>query len=286
MDNINIPIISILVANYNNGNYFVECYKSLQNQTISNFEVIIVDDCSTDNSLEIIKKLIENDNRCKLFENTENKGAGYTKRKCAEFATGEFCGFVDPDDALESDALETMVNTFLQNPNVDIVYSNLVFCDENLVPQQVRYGKQVENNKPDFYNLLGEISHFLTYRKSCYNKTIGIDGYIYRAVDQDLYLKLYEKGECLYINKNLYLYRIHQSGISTFSNQDKAQYWHWFVINDAARRRGNNVENLFSTHYVPAKKANVALGNMEKIKKSKWVKLGRKLGLIKNIVWK
>src|ERR1700690_716768 len=97
---------SVLIANYNNGKYFKDCYDSLISQTYNNWEEIILDYKSTDDSLEVIKTLIKEDERFKLFENEKNYGCGYTKRKCAELATGEICGFVDPDDAIVPEALE------------------------------------------------------------------------------------------------------------------------------------------------------------------------------------
>ncbi|MBJ5801086.1 glycosyltransferase family 2 protein, partial [Salmonella enterica subsp. enterica serovar Derby] len=73
------------------------------------FEVIIVDDCSTDDSFESIKALVKNDHRIKLYQNQENQGVGFTKRKCVELSTGEICGFLDPDDALAENALEISI---------------------------------------------------------------------------------------------------------------------------------------------------------------------------------
>ena len=74
-------MFSILVAHYNNYEYFKDCYKSIIGQTFQNFEVIIVDDCSTDDSLEKIRNLVSKDQRFKIYTNEENKGVGYTKKK-------------------------------------------------------------------------------------------------------------------------------------------------------------------------------------------------------------
>src|SRR5690348_4514160 len=100
---------SILIANYNNGKYFKDCYDSIIAQSYNNWEAIIIDDKSTDNSIELINRLIRLDPRFKLIENDKNYGCGYTKRRCVELSSGEVCGFLDPDDALENEALEVMV---------------------------------------------------------------------------------------------------------------------------------------------------------------------------------
>ncbi|MDM1062261.1 glycosyltransferase [Empedobacter falsenii] len=64
--------------------------------SIQNFELLILDDCSTDNSVEVIKSIIGEDKRFKLFQNEENKKAGYTKRRLVELASSEICGFFRP----------------------------------------------------------------------------------------------------------------------------------------------------------------------------------------------
>ena len=86
---------SVLIAHYNNYQFFEQCYKSLKKQTYQNFEIVIVDDCSTDGSLEKIKKFSQEDHRIKLYKNEKNEGVGYTKKKCIELASGEvrFVGF-------------------------------------------------------------------------------------------------------------------------------------------------------------------------------------------------
>ncbi|MBF0597493.1 glycosyltransferase family 2 protein [Faecalibacter rhinopitheci] len=275
----NEPLFSILVANYNNGHYFEDCYKSIINQNYQNYEVIIVDDCSTDNSIEIIKKLIKNDNRFKIYQNSTNNGAGYTKRKCIDFATGEICAFVDPDDAITSEALLVMVNAYIDNPNSSLIYSQYIRCDVDLNEESYFKSKQVVNNLNDFFNFEGNISHFSMFSKSFYLKTEGINPYLKRAVDQDLYIKLYEKGPVVFIDKYLYKYRIHSGGISTNENKSKAIFWHWVVILDAAKRRNINVEEIFVNQYVSRKDFNKINNKVELIKKSRLLKILHKIGL-------
>ena len=73
----NTPLFSVLISNYNNGQYLQETIESVKAQDYTNWEIIIVDDLSTDNSIEIYKKYA-NDNRIKIYYNTENKGVTYT----------------------------------------------------------------------------------------------------------------------------------------------------------------------------------------------------------------
>lgn len=245
------PLVSLLIANYNNGKYLEETLNSIYNQTYRNWEIVIVDDCSTDNSLSIYKSL-EKDKRIRIFTNARNQGCGYTKRRCAEEAIGEICAFVDPDDTIVPDALEKMVKLHGENPDCSLVHSKSYFCDESLnIIGEYTVAHNVESGQSLFFNLDGAITHFSTFKKTFYDKTNGIDSYLLRAVDQDLYLKLYDSGKTLYLNEPLYMYRIHAKGISTNSNARKAYYWAWVVIFSTARRRGINLETSFFDYFTP-----------------------------------
>lgn len=250
-------MISILIAHYNNGKYFEDCWKSLLLQTSKQWEAVIVDDCSTDNSLEIIKKVTAGDARAKIFVNPGNKGVAYTKHQCVLNAKHDLAGFLDPDDVLEPNAVEVMLCVFNSHSNIVLAYSKMIFVNEKLeVIGKANPRKVVDTEDPYFFNLEHLITHFNVFKVSVYNKTDGIDPYIKRAVDQDMYLRLCEKGPTLYVDEFLIRYRMHEGGISTGdkgNNTKKAYYWFWYVINSAAKRRGVYVEDLFIKHLVSAK---------------------------------
>jgi glycosyltransferase involved in cell wall biosynthesis len=235
-------LFSILIANYNNGKYFSDCYDSIIAQTYKDWEAIIVDDKSTDNSVEVISGIVKNDPRFKLLENEENKGCGFTKNRCASLARGEILGFLDPDDTLVPEALEIMINAHENNPEVSLVHSNFYFCNEKSERTSLFHrAKSVEVNNR-FINLDASVNHFVSFKKSFYLLTIGIDTALQRAVDQDLYLKMSETGPFYFVDKPLYNYRIHNKGIST-SKADHAFYWYLKVIMKAEERRKVNLEN-------------------------------------------
>ena len=213
--NLNIqPLFSILIANYNNGNYLDACLYSIFVQTYKNWEIIIVDDASTDNSISIYEKYIGND-RVKIFRNEKNSGCGFSKRKCVEHANGAICGFVDADDALFPTALEILVKQHLDSPECSIVYSNHYICDEGLNPQKnADYVGQIPPNQKSVTLLLPTISHFATFKMTKYRLTKGISDFFPKAVDKDLYYKLEETGPVLFVNQPLYFYRHHSSSIS------------------------------------------------------------------------
>ncbi|WP_035141633.1 glycosyltransferase family 2 protein [Flavobacterium daejeonense] len=238
---------SILIANYNNGHFFKDCYDSIIAQTYTNWEVIIVDDASTDNSLELIKTQIGDDPRFVLVQNDQNGGCGYTKKRCAELATGELCGFLDPDDALMPEAVQVMVKEHQLDINVSMVYSNYYSCDEKLKPKYIYKGTSISGlSCLEFGN---SITHFVSFKSKNYKASEGINPDLRRAVDQDLYYKLEEQGAIKYLDSITYKYRIHKGGISTNNNSAKAFANHMFVIFLACKRRNLRYEDIIPIYY-------------------------------------
>lgn len=275
------PLFSILIAQYNNGRYFEDCYKSIISQTYQNWEVIIVDDGSTDDSVVVMKEIIGDDSRFKIEILPENKGCGFTKRRCAELATGEICAFLDPDDAITEDALLIMVTEHIKNPQFSLIYSKPFTCDEFLNIKEERKSIQISNDDPYFFNFDGYVFAFISFKKNLYDKTLGIDGYLQRAVDQDLLFKLYEVAPFYFVNKTLYKYRIHGNGISTTTNSDKAYFWHWVAIINAAKRRNINIENLFVDKALKSRREQALQKEVDSYNRSLVFKILRKLGLFK-----
>lgn len=240
-------LFSILVAHYNNFEYFKDFYKSVLNQTYQNFEIIIVDDCSTDDSLQKIKLLTENNKAVKIYKNEINKGVGFTKRKCVELAKGEICGFIDPDDAVVSDALELSIQKYVEHPKIVATYSQIMLCDNYLTPQKIySRTKRIKNGDQYFFNINNEVSHFFTFRRDFYFKTDGINEELIASEDFDLYLKMYDVGKLLYIPKPLYLYRLHNKGISQDKSNSKKVHANWNkMLMQTCKRR--NITKIGST---------------------------------------
>lgn len=237
---------SVLIAHYNNADFFVDCFNSLQKQTYENWEAIILDDASKPEESEKIKEIISKDNRFKYFENEQNFGVGITKSKLIELANGDICGFVDPDDAILPTAIEKAIFEFKNNPKVVLAYSQFVSCDSKLNPiKNFKSAMQVQNNDPYFFNYPIQIAHFVTFRKDVYEQTEKMNSNLKISEDQDLYLKLYEKGKVKFIDDANYLYRTHESGISQNENKKKSyEYWGEVIFNAMKRRRLKEINSV------------------------------------------
>lgn len=275
------PLFSILIAQYNNGRYFEDCYNSIIAQSYDNWEVLIVDDGSIDDSVAVMKKFIGDDTRFKIFQNEKNEGCGYTKRRLAELAQGEICAFLDPDDAITTEALQLMIEEHKKHPDAAAIYSRPFLCDSFLNIKSENETWQVENGNPFFFDLEGKVFQFLSYKNRFYKNTSGISAFLKRAIDRDLVLKLYETGPCILLDKPLYKYRIHEGGISTIGNQDKAYFWFWVAIIDAAKRRNINIEEVFLEKALISRKQIALQKEIDGYNKSVLFKILRKLGLFR-----
>lgn len=237
------PLFSIMIANHNDGKYIQEALASVEKQTYKNYEVVIVDDGSNDDSNNILKEL-ESKSNYRVYYNGKNYGCGYSKRKCVDLAKGEICGFLDADDALTNDALGVMVENHSQHPDASLIYSRYHYCNKDLTPLYVSSHQCTIPEGQSFLEYKrGAISHFVTFKKSYYNMTLGINDQFRIAEDLDLYFKLEEVGKTLFIDKPLYYYR-NGTGNNTSLNENivKASYWEIIAKTEACRRRNLSYE--------------------------------------------
>lgn len=150
-----MPKVSVIIPVYNTEKYLRKCLDSVCNQTLSDIEIICVNDCSTDNSFEILKEYALKDDRIKLIDFKENKGAAVARNTGIDEAKGEYIGFVDSDDFIDLDFYEKLYNKAIET-GADVTKSNLIFenfCNEdnnkeyhNL--QEVRINKLNLNHIP------------------------------------------------------------------------------------------------------------------------------------------
>ena len=120
------------MANYNNGHFITQAVNSVFAQTYDDWELVIVDDCSTDDSVSIIDTLVATDDRIRMFKNDKNRGVGYTKHRAVEESRGTIVAILDPDDVITEDALAMMLKAFSENPSAVLCWSEYWQCNEYL----------------------------------------------------------------------------------------------------------------------------------------------------------
>ena len=130
------PKVSVIIPIYNVEQYLRKCLDSVCNQTLEDIEIICINDCSPDNSLEILKEYQKNDNRIKIIDFNENKGSAVARNTGMEQAKGEYIGFIDPDDWIDLDFYEKLYNK-AKDCSSDLVIGNI---------KTVLNKKEIKNN--------------------------------------------------------------------------------------------------------------------------------------------
>lgn len=129
------PLVSVMMTVYNREMYITEAIESVLQSTYTNFELIIVDDCSKDNSMGIANSFAEKDARIFIFQNAKNLGDYPNRNKAASYAKGEYLMYVDSDDTIEHDAIAYVVDSFRKFPlaNYATIYHGSDFSENSLL---------------------------------------------------------------------------------------------------------------------------------------------------------
>lgn len=144
------PLLSIIIPVYNAEKYISACLNSILNQTYTNIEIIIIDDGSTDSSLEICNIFAQTDHRIKIYHQS-NKGQSTARNRGLKIATGKYITFVDADDAINIDVYSNNINYLEDNRSIDIVQ----------YPCIVSYGsKKAYPRKPSSQKISGQYNLF------------------------------------------------------------------------------------------------------------------------------
>ena len=234
------PLFSVLVANYNNGCYLMEAINSVYAQTYTNWEIIIVDDASTDNSKELYEKLSQND-RIHVFYNDLNMGCAYTKHQLMLHANGDYCGYLDPDDVILPNAIEVTMKALLSSPETVLTFSRHYLCDENLNVTEESRLLELKEGESYFEHRDYRAEVFAGFKKSAYFASGGLE-LSSRAGgdDADLYFKLEEQGKIAIIDEFTYKYRRHSRAMT--ADLDRMFYYNLIVRHSTCLRRGLPVE--------------------------------------------
>ena len=151
MEYINNPKVSIIIPVYNTQDYVKEAVESILNQTLRNIEVIIINDGSTDGSLDIIRELASKDKRIYILDQ-KNQGQSVARDNGINQASGEYLYFMDSDDLLEPDALESCFN-ICQNNNLDFVFFDAsVLQNNNIKKMNIVYTRGDYTKEDIIYN--------------------------------------------------------------------------------------------------------------------------------------
>ena len=215
-------LISIIVPIYNVENYLRQCLDSILNQTYQNFECLLINDGSPDNSADICREYVSKDSRFRYFEK-ENGGVSSARNLGIEHSKGEYITFIDSDDWVDSDYLEVLYNS-LVDERADIAISTYkqFNMDDNCYYVH-SYQRGYEKRIFEKYQLIEELpvlerydqSYGLTFGKIISKKALGIirfNEYTTLCEDMEFWYKLYlVSNKIIYINKDTYNYRKYEN---------------------------------------------------------------------------
>lgn len=205
----NAPLVSITSAIYNEENYLLDMVKSVFAQTFTDWELILVDDDSTDNSLEIARSI--DDSRVRLFANPQNMGRSKTLNRITTLARGKYIARMDADDICCIERIEKQVKLMESQPDVDIVGTGMCYLDKNDKPLGHRYAPSSHAEICSQPNRTFAISHgSLLGKKSWFEKNL-YDESISLAIDFNLFFRTYKHSTFANVPEPLYYYRLDQS---------------------------------------------------------------------------
>lgn len=231
-------LISIVIPIYNAEKYLEECLTSIKNQTYKNFEVILVNDGSIDNSESICKAFVESDTRFRYYLKV-NGGASSARNLGLDNVKGDFITFIDSDDWIAEKHLELLINS-IKKTNSDIVVSCYKEFDNNIdTYYTIVYTKQEKNllnfekmNRDDFLTIFPKLMSLNVcfnnavaklFRKELVNN-LRFDTSIKYGEDLDFYFSLYLNVESVsYVDELTYVYRIHGDSTTSNFNQEYAE---------------------------------------------------------------
>ena len=214
------PEVTVFMAVYNGEKFIRQAVESVLQQTFKDFELLIIDDGSSDNSLSIINGYA--DNRIRVLKNMGNKGLAYTRNRGIDEARGKYFATLDCDDISFKNRLATQINFFSQNKDVAICGGKIKYINEQ------------SNYTGKLFSLRGDqdfLKAILMFNNIFFNSSTMINMSVLRkfhfeeslapAEDFDLFEKIAAEYKIAFLNKWLSLYRIHNNNISVAKSEKR-----------------------------------------------------------------
>lgn len=205
------PLVSIVLPTYNGEKYIRKSIESCLTQTYANLELIVVNDCSKDNTLAIINEYASKDKRIKIINNEKNKKLPLSLNTGFETATGDYFTWTSDDNFYTEGAIECLVKAITGEKDIDLVYTNYRTIDDNdNVTGEMTFGDINES----FMEWKGCGACFL-YNAGVHKRNNGYDPSTVLIEDYDFFLRAYLHSSFLYLKRSdLYYYRLHASSLT------------------------------------------------------------------------
>lgn len=216
-------LVSIITPTYNCGKFIEETIQSVECQTYKNWEMIIVDDCSTDNTEEIVNKYVKLNSKIKYYKLEKNSGAAVARNKAMELASGDYIAFLDSDDLWTSNKIEMQLRYMKKNKYFFTCTSYLQIDEQsNGLGKSIKALTKVDYNRLLLDCPVGNSSVMYNVKAMGKFKVPNIK----KRNDDALWLQMLKKEKYIYgLDEVLMKYRIRKNSIS--SNKIQLIKYHW-----------------------------------------------------------
>lgn len=236
---VNEELVSVIMPSYNTAEYIADSINSVLSQTYTNWELIIVDDCSSDNTDEIVSQF--DDKRIRYLKNDKNSGAAVSRNRALREAKGKWIAFLDSDDLWAPDKLKKQVR-FMKENSYSFSYTNYIEIDSagNKTGVKVTGPKRI--TKHGMYNYCWPGCLTVMYDA----ETIGLIQIadIKKNNDYAMWLKVCKKADCYLLDETLAKYRKRGGSISNHG-YGKLIKWHYKLYREAEGK--NSIVALINT---------------------------------------
>lgn len=234
-------LVSIIMPSYNTASYIAETVQSVLAQTYKNWELIIVDDCSTDDTDEIVKPFLA-DERIKYFKNEKNSGAAVSRNLALREAKGKWIAFLDSDDLWMPEKLEKQI-AFMEENGYHFSYTDYIEVDEASKPNGKKVTGPKKITRAGMFNYCWPGCLTVMYDA----ETIGLIQIadIKKNNDYAMWLKVCQKADCYLLDETLALYRRGRAGSVSTHGIKTMIGWHYRLFREAEEQ--NVVTAVFNT---------------------------------------
>ena len=207
--------VSVIIPSYNSAFFINETLQSVYQQTFKNYEIIFIDDGSTDNTKEL---LLKNHNSVRYYYQ-ENQGPASARNKGIHLARGKYIAFLDADDLWKPNKLELQINEFLKNKKLEIITTNLINVDKHLNfinERENKVSKHYKHFLRDIY--LGKIQNMTPTIMVSRKKALEVGGFpedLIRREDHFFVMRMISQSNYLHIKESLVVRRRLETGLSS-----------------------------------------------------------------------
>lgn len=201
--------VSVILPVYNGEKYLVDAIESVIYQTYNNWELIIVNDCSTDNSINIAKYYSTKDSRIKVYSNNKNLKLPRTLNVGFSYATGEYFTWISADNLFKPLALEYLVKSLEENEDAAMVYA-----DFDAIDSEGNFIRKMNRLSPQYIVTQNICGACFLYTAKVAKRIGDYDNKLFLAEDYDYWLRIYKNAKIIHLEKNLYKYRLHSESLT------------------------------------------------------------------------